>query len=98
MSTQLDVKTPMGQRRGEIQQVASWLKQTLISGGAAGNHTVAGIAVGDEIVSVLHYTTGAALANLTSEFTITAANTINNTGGTATTSDQLWVTWADLTR
>lgn len=97
MSTQLDVKTPLGQRRGEIQQVASWLKVTLVAGGSAGNITVTGIAVGDEIVSVIHNTAGT-LADLTDEFSITAANTINNAGGTATTSDQLLVIWADLTR
>lgn len=97
MSTQQDVKTPMGQRGGEIQQVSSWLKVSLLAGGAAGNITLTGIAVGDEIISVIHNTSGA-LVDLTSEFSITAANTINNTGGTATTSDQLLVFWADLTR
>lgn len=35
------------------------------------------------------------VANLTSEFTITAANTINNTGGTATVGDLLLVSWYD---
>jgi len=33
---------------------------------------------------------------LTSEFTITAANTINNATGTATNNDQLWVFWEDM--
>lgn len=37
----------------------------------------------------------ATASNLTSEFTITAANTINNAGGTATTGDILFVTWED---
>ena len=35
------------------------------------------------------------MADLTSEFTVSAANTINNTGGTATTSDDLVVTYWD---
>lgn len=71
------------------------VKAALIAGGAAGNHTVTGIATADNLVMVLHYTTGAALANLTSEFTITGANTINNGGGTDTTSDQLVVIYQD---
>lgn len=71
------------------------IKAALIAGGAAGDHTVTGIAVADNLIMVLHYTTGAALADLTSEFTISAANTINNDGGTATTSDQLLVLYQD---
>jgi len=71
------------------------VKAALVAGGAAGDFTVTGIATADNLVMVLHYTTGAALADLTSEFSITAANTINNDGGTATTSDQLVVIYQD---
>lgn len=77
-----------------------FLKCTMVAGGAAGDFTVAGIATGDELVSVWHVSTAAAvatIADITSEFDITAANTINNTGGTATTDDQLIVFWLDLT-
>ena len=84
----------------DIPNVAAHQHVTLVVGGAAGDHTVAGIAVGDDIVWVGHFTTAAAiasLADLTSEFTITAANTINNVGGTDTTNDQLMVIWQDLT-
>lgn len=84
----------------DIPTVAPHLKVTLVAGGAAGNHTVAGIAVGDDIVWVGHFTTAAAiatLADLTSEFSITAANTINNAAGTETANDQLMVIWQDLT-
>ena len=35
------------------------------------------------------------MADLSSEFSITAADTINNTGGTATTGDLLLVFWYD---
>ena len=84
----------------DIPTVKPHLKVTLAAGGAAGNITIAGIAVGDDIVFVGHLTTAAAIAtlgDLTSEFSITAANTINNAAGTATTDDQLMVIWEDLT-
>lgn len=74
------------------------LKIALIAGGSAGDHTVTGIATTDRIVSVLHASTAAAiatLADLTSEFSISAANTINNALGTDTSSDQLWVIYED---
>lgn len=91
-----NVKVGQGMSVGRITSLSD-LNFSLISGGAAGDHTVTGIASGDEILAVLHYTTGAALADLTSEFSVSAANTINNTGGTDTTSDQLLVIWFDLT-
>lgn len=82
------------------------LKMAVISGGAAGDHTVTGIEygdgkrsyLGDQLIGVLHYTPGAAstIADLTSEFTLTADNTINNTGGTATTGDTLIVFYVDM--
>lgn len=72
---------------------------TVIDGGAAGNHTVTGIAVGDELLGVVHITgDGTQLTggeDLLSEFTITAANTINNTGGTATTNGILLILYND---
>jgi hypothetical protein len=79
--------------------VAGILRVTLVAGGAAGNHTVAGIAVGDEIVFVGHFTTAASIAtlgDLTSEF-VAGAGVVTNTGGTDTTNDQLQVIWIDKT-
>ncbi len=76
---------------------ASGLKVALVAGGAAGNHTVSGIATEDRLVAVLHASTAvsiATVADLTSEFSIASANTINNTT-TDTSSDQLWVVWED---
>lgn len=67
-----------------------------VAGGAAGNLTVVGgITTADRIISVTAtvLTTGVT-TDLTSEFTITAANTINNTGGTATTASLVLCTWA----
>lgn len=77
-----------------------FLNVTLVAGGSAGDHTVTGIATGDEIVFVGHFSTAAAiatLADITSEFTVTAADTINNVGESDTTNDQLMVIWLDLT-
>lgn len=72
----------------------SQLKQTVVAGGAAGDITVTGITTNDRIVSVLHLDIGGnAESDLTSEFSITAADTINNAGGTATSSDTLIVTY-----
>lgn len=66
----------------------------LIAGGAAGDHTVTGIVKGAELLFVAHMSTTASIAtiaDLTAEFTVTADDTINNAGGTATTNDSLWV-------
>lgn len=73
-----------------------------ITGGAAGDHTVTGIASGDELVGVVRLNRDATASNIdlttiTSEFTITGSNTINNAGGTNTTGDALLVLWLDLT-
>lgn len=68
--------------------------QQAIAGGSAGNHTVSRIKLNDHLVSVIEVTvTTAALVDRTAEFSITADATINNTGGTDTTSDSLLVTW-----
>ena len=86
---------------------AGAVRTKVIAGGAAGNHTVTGIAVGDALRSVLKLdftlaegtpnTRTWATSDLTSEFTITAADTINNTGGTDTTGAILVVVFEDLT-
>ncbi len=71
------------------------ISQALIAGGAAGNHTVTGIATTDTLISVIHNTAGA-LVDLTSEFTIDSADTIDNVGGTNTTNDDLLVTYQSV--
>lgn len=66
----------------------------VVNGGAAGDITVTGIATTDRLVSVLSEdTTSGVTSDLTSEFSITAANKINNTDGTATTGTKLIVTY-----
>lgn len=64
------------------------------NGASAGDVTVTGIATTDTLLHVGVFATAAAIAtlvDLTSEFTITATNTINNTGGTSTASNRLFV-------
>lgn len=75
---------------------------TVIGGGSAGNHTVTGIRPEDTLKAVIGFTfnegtpnTGTARA-LTSEFSITADDTINNTGGTDTTGGILFVFYLDM--
>lgn len=72
------------------------LKISLLAGGVAGNHTLTGITTDDELLAVLHFTAATTIADLTSEFTIDSANTIDNTSGTDTSSDQLLVFWYDV--
>lgn len=99
-TTTIDVAMGVHRGAGQATLPQGFLKIALVAGGTAGNHTVTGIATGDELVSVLHASTAASIAtvaDLTSEFSISAANTINNTGGTDTTNDQLWVFYIDRT-
>jgi len=71
----------------------AFLTQTIIAGGAAGAHTVTGIVATDSLVNVLSLANG----DLTAEFTITGADTIDNTGGTATVGDFLIVSYINRT-
>lgn len=68
-------------------------------GAAAGDVTATGVKATDKLLfvqSIAHDADGdiVAVADLTSEFTITAANTINNTGGTSTADELVLVTVA----
>lgn len=67
------------------------LAQRTVAGAAAGNLTVPGIQLGDILLNV--HTTDAAGANLAAEFTVTADDTINNTGGTSTAAHIVLVQW-----
>ena len=74
------------------------VQKAIINGGAAGNHTVTGILLNDKLVCVWEQDgVSGLLTDRTSEFSITADNTINNTGGTATTGDTLIVEWQTAT-
>jgi hypothetical protein len=63
----------------------------VVAGAAAGNLTVTGIQLGDELISVQRI--DAAGANLVGEFTVSADDTINNTGGTSTNAQTVLVIW-----
>jgi hypothetical protein len=66
-----------------------------IVGGAAGNLTVTGIRTTHTLIAVLkNVDANDAFTDLTSEFTITASDTINNTGGTTTASSHVFVVYA----
>lgn len=72
----------------------SGFTKTVVAGGAAGNITVTGIATTNKLAGVTAVKDlDQSVLDLTAEFTITAANTINNTGGTATTGYHLVVTY-----
>ena len=80
----------------EVIQQLRGLKAAVIAGGSAGDHTVTGIATEDHLVAVLHEDSGGiTLADRLAEFTISAANTINNVGGTDTTGGKLVVWYYD---
>jgi hypothetical protein len=84
-----------------IKRSDTFFRNTIIAGGAAGDHTVTGIKKGDKLVSVLHvdFTDASETGNdITTEFggngkIIEKDDTINNTGGTATTGGFLLVAW-----
>jgi hypothetical protein len=72
---------------------------TSIAGGSAGNHSVPDIGATDDLAGVLCLNRDSTASNiditdLTSEFTISADGTINNSGGTNTTGDTLLVSYA----
>lgn len=69
---------------------------SILAGGAAGDHTLTGVALTDSLLEVQHVIAAGGVADLTAEFTITAPNTINNVGGTDTTGDQLAVRWVEF--
>ena len=66
-------------------------------GASAGDVTVTGINVGDELIAV-HFYVGSGTAvtdvtDITSEFTISAADTINNDTGTDSSGGNLRIIW-----
>lgn len=77
-----------------VKVTDSGTKMALITGGAAGDHTVTGILAGDELLAVVESATSTAvLTDRSAEFSVGADDTINNDGGTATTDDTLVVLW-----
>lgn len=64
----------------------------VVAGAAAGDLTVTGIKVGDELINVINLTSG---ADLVDEFEITAADTINNAGGTSSAGAMVLIRYYD---
>lgn len=84
-----EISGTAGRLQGETSPVQKWF----VTGAAAGDVTVTGILTTDVLEEVLNEDNASGvLVDLTGEFTITAADTINNTGGTATTGDPVLVT------
>lgn len=78
-----------------LTEVSAGRPKVFVADGAtAGDVTVTGIATTDTLVFVGVFATKASIAtfaDLTSEFSITATNTINNAAGTSTANNQLLV-------
>jgi hypothetical protein len=76
-------------------------KTAVAAGGSAGDHTVTGIAPGDQLVEVIYFagagTDVTDVADLSDEFTIADDDTINNAEGTDTTGGKLVVRYIDKT-
>lgn len=70
------------------------LNSRTVAGAVAGNITVTGIKKGDRILLV--QPVNAAGANVASQFSATADDTINNTGGSSTATQTLLVVWEVL--
>lgn len=77
-----------------------FLKVALANGtDAANNVTVAAIAVGDELISVLSFTTAAAIATVadrTAEYAV-GSGVLTKAAGTDERNNQLWIVYLDLT-
>jgi hypothetical protein len=67
------------------------LTSAYLAGAAAGALTVTGIKLGDRLVLVQDMTNGK--YNAVSEYTITADDTIDNTGGTSTSGHSVLIVW-----
>lgn len=72
-------------------------KHLLVAGAAAGNVTATGIKTGDRLDEVIYYPAAGGISDLTTEFTISATDTINNSAGTASTGGSLMIRWTSLT-
>ncbi|WP_062207971.1 hypothetical protein [Streptomyces sp. NBRC 109706] len=73
------------------------IRQAVVAGDDAGEITVSGIKGRDRLVSVLQATEGdealTGITDLSAEFTVADADTIDNTDGTDTSGSTLIVTW-----
>lgn len=98
-----DLSVTNGKLAGSIGRAklsGGFSKVTLANGTTSGaNVTIAGMVVGDELVSVLSFTTAAAIATVvdrTSEYVV-EAGVLTKAAGTDESNNQLLVVWNDLT-
>lgn len=101
------LSTPDGKITNSVVQGAGLasgvLKVNLLAGqngGVDATYDVTGAAVGDEVVFVGHLTTAAAIATLadvTADFSFTAAAVLTDGGPTDYSNDQLLLIWIDHT-
>lgn len=87
-------------KNGTLAGAPAMEKEVFVNGGAAGNITISGIVAADRILEVTYFPVSGGnvtgVQDLTAEFSITANDTINNTGGTATTDGRLRVRYLDV--
>lgn len=85
------------QLRDFLDHSGERIEIAVLTGGAAGPYTVTGITTDDRLVMVMSHSTTAhgPMTDRTSEFSISGANTITNTGGTDLTGENVIVYWGD---
>jgi hypothetical protein len=85
---------------GGISVRSGLIKRTLAAGtAAAANVTVSGMVAGDELISVIAYTTASSIASMadrTSEYAV-ATGHLYKAAGTNSTGNQLDIIWLDRT-
>lgn len=73
-------------------KITNPIKIALVAGAAAGDITVSGVGISDELIGVFQqHATTKLLSDLSTEFSIVKADTINNTGGSSTNTHTLLV-------
>ncbi|MHB8123489.1 MAG: hypothetical protein ACYDG4_15200 [Desulfuromonadaceae bacterium] len=98
-----DVVVDVGANDSRVTALEEYVPHlNVITGGAAGDHTLTGIATGDELVGVLYVAKGAenltAVTDVGTEFSINAtADRISNWAGTNTTGGYLLAAWGHKT-
>lgn len=100
LSTASGLDFGTGASQGALKIRSGLIKRTLAAGTAAAtNVTVSGMVVGDELISVIAYTTAASIASMadrTSEYAV-ASGHLYKAAGTNSTGNQLDILWLDRT-
>ena len=67
----------------------------MVEGGPPGSIEIDGVEIGDRLIAVHRFVAGGLPSDLTGEFSISAADTIENDGGTDSTGSVLVVYFGD---